>query len=84
VPGQAQWEVRVAAIDAPRALELLPTEAAADDEPEHQPGEAELERELSQDVADAENQQRAIRWLVVAGVIFVVLMAWVILASVGR
>jgi hypothetical protein len=84
VPGQAEWEVRVAAIDAPRALEVLPSDAPDEDEPEHERGEAELERELSQEVADAENQQRAIRWLVVAGVIFVVLMAWVILANIGR
>ena len=39
---------------------------------------------LDPDAADAENRRRAMRWLVVAGVIFVVLMAWVILARVGR
>jgi hypothetical protein len=84
VPGQALWELRVAAIDAQRALELLPSDAPDEAEPQSEPGEAELEQELTAEVADAEGQARATRWFVIAGVIFVVLMAWVILAQVGR
>jgi hypothetical protein len=84
VPGQALWELRVAAIDAQRALELLPGDGPEEAEPESEPGEAQLEAELTAEVADAEGQARAMRWFVVAGVIFVVLIAWVILAQVGR
>jgi hypothetical protein len=77
VPGQARWEIRVAPIDAPRASELLPAEAPDQAQPQLANEEHEAE------VADTEGQRRALRWLVVAGVIFVVLMVWLLLARAG-
>jgi len=84
VPGQALWELRVAAIDARRAREILPSSQAGELEPDFEAAAAEFATPLDPDVADVEGRRQAIRWLVVAGVIFVVLMAWVILARVGR
>lgn len=79
VPGQARWEIRVAAIDAPRAIEVLPS-----DTPDQAQPQLELEDEERQaGVADDEGQRRALRWLVIAGVIFIVLMVWVLLARAG-
>ena len=84
VPGQALWELRVAPIDARRARELLPGDPPEVVEQAREPGASELAQPLDPDLADAESRRRAMRWLVVAGVIFVVLMAWVILARIGR
>ena len=84
VPGQALWELRVSPIDARRARELLPGDQSDAGGPERKAGEGELAQPLDPDAVDAESRRRAVRWLVVAGIIFVVLMAWVILARVGR
>jgi hypothetical protein len=73
VPGQAQWELRVAAIDASRALELLPgDEPMQTDEP--------ADTELAAELADAAGESRALRWFIVAGLVFVAIMAIAVLA----
>jgi hypothetical protein len=67
VPGQTLWELRVAAIDAVRARELLPADAhplrPAEDDPE---------------AADSQAMNRALRWFIIAGVLFIVLMILVL------
>lgn len=68
VPGsQTFWEVRVAAIDARRARELLPSEA-------HQT----VPMEVDADAADSAAMSQALRWFIVAGVVFIALMILVV------
>jgi hypothetical protein len=67
VPGQAQWEVRVAAIDAHRARELLPSEA-----------HSAVPIDQDADVADREAMSRALRWVIVAVAVFIALMLLVV------
>ncbi len=67
VPGQSQWEVRVAASEAQRARELLPIGR----------NEAELPEIEDPEVADSAARNVAVRWLIIAVVVF---LAIVILA----
>ena len=67
VPGQTAWEVRVVAIDAVRAREILPTER-------HEVVPAEEDAE----VADSESMSRALRWFIMAGAVFIALMLLVV------
>jgi len=68
VPGQTYWEVRVAAIDARRAHELLPAS-------EH---EAIAPPEEDVEATDSEAASRALRWFIVAGAVFIALMLLVL------
>jgi hypothetical protein len=68
VPGQTFWEVRVAAIDARRAHELLPTS-------EH---EGIVVSEADDAATDQESMSRAVRWFILAGAVFIALMLLVL------
>jgi hypothetical protein len=63
VPGQAQWELRVAAADARRAAELLPDQSPPADIAE--PDDSRPLRSLA-------------RWLIIAVVVFIALMVLVV------
>jgi hypothetical protein len=65
VPGQAQWEVRVAAVDAHRARELLPIErhAVEEEDPE---------------ASDRAAMRQAVRWIIIAVAVFIALMLLVV------
>jgi hypothetical protein len=67
VPGQTAWEVRVAAIDAARAREILPSER-----------HAALPAEEDAEATDREAMSRALRWLILAAAVFIALMLLVV------
>jgi len=70
-PSDQSFELRVPAIDAERALELLPHEPRVAESREEDEDEEELNEELH--VADAP-VDRGLRWFVIIGVVVVILL----------